>query len=918
MRVSGMKEVSVASQNLLQELEKSAPEVVSFDVMGRFLRKFNRQLTSKVGEEFFCSLVKHLALVANADHVFICEFCDAGKTRLRTLAFLSDGELQDHLEFDLVGTHCEKVVTGGSYCQVDGVQAKLSAGAFDFNMGAGSYIGIPLTATNGQTLGVMAIMNRTPLSNCPLAELFLQIYALRTAAELERIGTEKIMKDQAHYLQNVLDAIPHPIYFKDLEGRYTGCNKTLEISLGVTKEQMLGKTVFEYAPKRAVNCHNADLAVYHKKAMHTYEDRVDYADGSRRDVIFSKAPIVDRDGTLCGLVGTILDISKCKRADLTFQALINSMVGVDGELSLKKITVELCRWFDANYAFVFKKDHGRKLRILAIHSDRKKIPDCILDRDGTPCGEVIDHGYRCYPQHVQELFPLDPILTKLEAQSYIGAPLYGQNGAILGTLCVLSRRPLNPPEQAREMLELLAVKVASELTFQDAEVKLKKNKTTLDYVANFHQLTGLPNASAFKDHLHNLISCHDAQPHQIAVLQLDLDRLKKINSSLGREAGDQVLQQVGQRLENLVLGVGFVAYLTSDEFGIILDEIADVNTVHSVIDQIQNSLLEPLMVVDCTLYVSASIGISLYPADGDDVNTLLTHADEAVSRAKELGKNTYQFYESAMNKGGRELLLLESHLRNALKQEQFVLHYQPQFDLTSKEIIGAEALVRWEHPGFGTVPPSDFISVAEDTGLILPIGEWVLHTACQQNKKWQESGYYPFPIAVNLSARQFCQSDLVEMVSRTLTTTGLDPKFLELEITESLIMQDVEAAITTMEELNDLGVSLAIDDFGTGYSSLSYLKRFPIAKLKIDRSFVTDVTQNEDDAAIATSIIALSHSMHLRTIAEGIETQEQLLFLQEAGCEEGQGYYFSRPISVEDFCLLLGDDSANNDVTKMT
>ncbi len=244
-----------------------------------------------------------------------------------------------------------------------------------------------------------------------------------------------------------------------------------------------------------------------------------------------------------------------------------------------------------------------------------------------------------------------------------------------------------------------------------------------------------------------------------------------------------------------------------------------------------------------------------------------------------------------------------------MEEEQFILHYQLNFDLAAKRIIGAEALVRWEHPEFGTVLPGDFISVAEDTGLIIPIGEWVLRTACQQTKKWQESGYHPFPIAVNLSARQFCQPDLVEMVNRILTKTGLDPKFLELEITESLIMQDVEAAITTMEELNDLGVSLAIDDFGTGYSSLSYLKRFPIAKLKIDRSFVTDVTQSEDDAAIATSIIALSHSMHLRTIAEGIETQEQLQFLQEAGCEEGQGYYFSRPISVDDFCLLLADDS---------
>lgn len=442
----------------------------------------------------------------------------------------------------------------------------------------------------------------------------------------------------------------------------------------------------------------------------------------------------------------------------------------------------------------------------------------------------------------------------------------------------------------------------SEITDRIAvEESLRRNEERLQYIAHHDQVTGLPNRVLFHSHLRRAIAETQRSGRMAAILFLDLDRFKTINDSLGHEIGDQVLREVSARLSACVRKSDLVARFGGDEFVILLENLRELKDIAHIAEKILHSLPPPIAIPPHVLHVTTSIGIALVPADGEDVDGLMKAADVAMYRAKEQGRNNFQFYTPDMNFRAGELLMLETELRKALDEEQLVLYYQPQVHMASGALVGMEALVRWRHPEQGMVPPGDFIPLAEDSGLILPIGAWVLRTACAQNRAWQEMGLPPIRVSVNISARQFRQIELVRTVTRILEETGLDPAWLELEITESSIMYDIEAVIRILQELNAMGVRLAIDDFGTGYSSLSYLKRLPVSTLKIDQSFVRDITTDHNDAAIATSVIALARSMGLEVIAEGVEAPEQMAFLQERGCYRGQGYYFSRPLAAEEF-----------------
>jgi diguanylate cyclase (GGDEF)-like protein len=388
----------------------------------------------------------------------------------------------------------------------------------------------------------------------------------------------------------------------------------------------------------------------------------------------------------------------------------------------------------------------------------------------------------------------------------------------------------------------------------------------------------------------------------LAVLFIDLDNFKHINDSLGHDSGDLLLTLAASRLSDSVNEGDTVTRQGGDEFVLILSEDGEVQVVTQ---KILEAMSEPFDINGHELRITCSIGIACYPKDGEDQQTLLKNADAAMYRAKELGRNNAQYYASGMNVKAMERLELENGLYHALARNEFLLHYQPQLDLRTGEIVGMEALVRWQHPERGLVSPAIFIPVAEDSGLIVSLGEWVLRTACTQNKAWQRAGLKPISVAVNLSALQFRQSDLVERVADILRETELDPTCLELELTESLVMQDVEKTIATLSRLKAMGIKLSIDDFGTGYSSLSYLKRFPIDTLKIDQSFVRDITTDPDDAAIAKSIISMAHDMQLRVIAEGVETEAQKSFLSLRRCDEIQGYLFSKPVPAVEFEKLL-------------
>jgi diguanylate cyclase (GGDEF)-like protein/PAS domain S-box-containing protein len=443
----------------------------------------------------------------------------------------------------------------------------------------------------------------------------------------------------------------------------------------------------------------------------------------------------------------------------------------------------------------------------------------------------------------------------------------------------------------------------------------KLSEERLEYLANHDPLTGLPNRALFMDHLRLALMTAKRRQRLAAVLFLDLDRFKLINDTLGHGVGDVLLKAVAERLSlclrrsdtvaRLNVMNGTVARLGGDEFTLLLTDIVHAQDVPIVVQRILNLFMTPFIVEGHELFITPSIGISLYPNDGDNAEKLLRNADTALYRAKEQGRNNYQFYLPEMNAKVSERLSMENSLRKALERKEFLLHYQPQVDLNTGAIVGMEALVRWHHSESGLISPAKFIPLAEETGLILPIGEWVLRTACAQNKRWQEAGLPPIRVAVNLSGRQFQQRNLIETVRRTLTDTGLDAAYLEMELTESILMQKIEIITSVLSELDAMGIQISVDDFGTGYSSLSYLKRFPISKLKVDRSFVSDITTDPDDAAITSAIINMAHSLKLKVVAEGVETADQLAFLRSLKCDGMQGYFFSRPLTAEQATEML-------------
>ena len=435
----------------------------------------------------------------------------------------------------------------------------------------------------------------------------------------------------------------------------------------------------------------------------------------------------------------------------------------------------------------------------------------------------------------------------------------------------------------------------------------RREEERLKALTNYDALTELPNRALFQQRLERALVRAQRYNEGLAVLLIDLDRFKNVNDTLGHDAGDRVLQAVAERLRVSLDDGDIVARMGGDEFGVLIEKVDDTRLVGNVARKLLKAIADVLILDGQEYHLTASIGVSTCPADGAETATLLKNADIAMYRAKDRGRNDVRFFAAAMNARSMERLTLETGLRHALARGEFLLHYQPKVDIASGRITGMEALVRWMRPGAGMVSPGEFIPVAEETGLIEQIGGWVLKTACERNRAWQCQGLPALRVAVNLSARQFAQANLVSEVARVLDASRLAPGSLELEITESMVMDDPERAIRTLQQLKSMGIALAIDDFGTGYSSLVYLKRFPIDNIKIDRSFIKDIPASNDDAIITRTIIDMTHNLRLKAVAEGVETVAQLEFLREHGCDEIQGYYFSRPLAEEAFLQLVQD-----------
>ncbi|MBK8479782.1 MAG: EAL domain-containing protein [Proteobacteria bacterium] len=424
-------------------------------------------------------------------------------------------------------------------------------------------------------------------------------------------------------------------------------------------------------------------------------------------------------------------------------------------------------------------------------------------------------------------------------------------------------------------------------------------EATIRHQASYDSLTGLPNRALFVDRLAQELAHARRAKHLVALLSIDLDRFRSVNDAGGHRVGDQLLQQAAARLVEAVRETDSVSRLGGDEFSIIVTGLRHPRGAEVVADTVLAALARPFVIEDHESHLGASVGISVYPPDCTTGEELLRNADTAMYRAKAAGRSRCVFFTEQMNDEATERLGLERDLRRALTRGELLLHYQPQWDLRNGRITGAEALLRWQHPQRGLIPPATFIPVAEESGLIVPVGEWVLHTACEQARRWVGQLGAPSHLAVNVSSRQFRQNAFVDTVRRILTDVGLPPKHLQLEITESMLMDDVEETVAALGELRAHGVNLSIDDFGTGYSSLSYLKRFPIDVLKIDQSFVRHLAEDDDDAAIASTIIAMAHTLKKKVVAEGVEHLAQVRFLRGRKCDQAQGFYFSRPLTAE-------------------
>ncbi|WP_176060026.1 EAL domain-containing protein [Paraburkholderia sp. BCC1876] len=687
----------------------------------------------------------------------------------------------------------------------------------------------------------------------------------------DQINAEAEAQRSNQMLEAVIDNIPQRIFWKDLESRYLGCNMAFARDAGLAyPEQVVGKSDTDL-PWRAfadlLNDHDKEVVSTGVPKMSFEVDLV--IDGVHRTTVTSKLPFTDGDGRVIGVLGSYTDITERKRADLALRLQSRAL---DASVNAILITAP--------------SPTGNLIEY---------VNPAFMRITGYDPAEVIGHDCRVLQRDDRDQEGVALIRQALGANREVSAVVrnYRKDGALFWNQLFIA------PVPNTDGVITHHIGVINDVT------DLMRYQEQLEYQANYDSLTRLPNRNLLRDRLQHALIVAQRQQKGVAVVFIDLDGFKNVNDSLGHSVGDRLLSVVAERLARCTRTSDTVARHGGDEFVIVMTDTVDEQSLIAWMERVRLSISEPVWLDGTELYVGCSMGASLFPQDGEDAETLMKKADLAMYRAKDMGRNTFQFYQPEMNASAGARLNLERRLRRALRDNEFLLHYQPQVDISSGQIVGTEALVRWRDPEVGLVPPSSFIPLAEESGLIGPLSEWVLREACRQNKAWQDEGLPPTRVSVNLSARVFQQRDIAKLVMQVLAETGLEPQYLELELTESTIMRNAEEAVLMLNELHALGIGLAIDDFGTGYSSLSYLKRFPVDRLKIDRSFVSDIGVSADDETITSAIIALAHSLKLQVIAEGVETSAQLDFLRERECDEMQGFYFAKPMGTEAIAKLL-------------
>ncbi|WP_124949048.1 bifunctional diguanylate cyclase/phosphodiesterase [Sulfuriferula thiophila] len=673
---------------------------------------------------------------------------------------------------------------------------------------------------------------------------------------------DEALKTAAHQQLAILNNIPDMAWLKNAEGRYISVNEPFGALCGLTPDELVGKTDLDLWPESFAKTYiQDDLKVVQTAKGIKVEERLQNKQGLISWVETIKSPIFNEIGKVIGTTGIARDITERKQNE--------------DQLRL------LAKVFESSTEAIIIADAQRKI-ITVNAAFTLQTGYTLTEVAGTEL--ILSSEVQSSPEFFQTIWKTTDVADHWQGEVWD----HRKDGSLYPkwiNIDVLR----NNHEQITHYVT----------TFSDISER-KEAEERIRFLAQHDILTGLPNRALFTSELTQAIANAKRQHHQLALFFIDLDHFKNINDSLGHHFGDLLLQEIAERLKSRLKDMDAICRQGGDEFILLLQDITSPDDVAHIAERLIEVLSTPVLLDSHEIAISASIGIALYPEDGDNGETLVKNADAAMYHAKQSGRDQYRFFVKALNDTVHERLTIESGLRKALERKEFELYYQPQINLISGEMIGVEALIRWHHPEFGMVPPVRFIPIAEDSGLIIPIGDWVLNEACRQAVAWQQAGLTELTMAVNLSAVQFRRGDVEKSINNALQASGLNPALLELELTESILIQDTEKMLATVQRLKSLGVKLSIDDFGTGYSSLSYLKRFNVDKLKIDQSFIRNMVNDPSDAAIVHAIIQMARSLNLKTIAEGVEEQNMLEALQLHQCHEAQGYYFARPMPADE------------------
>lgn len=738
-------------------------------------------------------------------------------------------------------------------------------------------------------------------------------------------------------IQEVVEGIPIRVFWKDRECRYLGCNSLFAQDAGFSdSSDLIGKTDFDMIWHEQADIYRADdmLVMESGQPKLDYEEPLTSTDGKRIYLRTSKVPLRDANQEIIGILGIYEDITERTKAEKLKRHLTRALkllskcnttlIHADDEHTL---LVDICRLavefggYRMAWVGYPENDELKSIRPVAQCGYEHGFLDSIrISWDDNewgrgPTGTAIRTGTTVVNSDTlrnPKLNPWRQAATERNYHSSISLPLATKT-QVIGALNIYSSETDAFTTEEVSLLEELANDLAFGIETLRTRTLHNAAEKKLEFLAHYDPLTSLPNRTLLRDRFEQAAALADREQSGVAMFFLDLDNFTHINDSLGHACGDMLLVNVANRLKKCIRKTDTLSRQSGDEFVILLSNINDIESIEDITQGIITAFTEPFNIDGYTLNITFSAGISVYPHDEKSFDSLLKQADTALYHAKQSGRNIYRFFSGQMNNDALEYIQLQGQLHNAIKNQELRLHYQPQIDTNTGKIIGAEALLRWYHPEQGMIPPGKFIPNAERSGLIIPIGEWVLNEACHQAQQWRNTHHLPsLVVAVNLSALQFKRGNLVETVTQALKQSGLPAHHLELELTESILLHDVNDVRSTLLSLKKMGVRLSIDDFGTGYSSLSYLKQLAVDKLKIDQSFICDMVDDAGDAAIVKAVIQLGHALDLSVIAEGVEKDTQFALLKELGCDEIQGYLFSPSLPAKEFIQFCQTHDVKN------